>query len=363
MTNRHGPRAGAGHGFTIPTALVAVALLLAAAAGAAWLAQAGEESGNPPAAVRAAFDASRTVTATATATAAAGTAEAAELSTEVPPATNPRTAAMVLATAPTIELEPDPVGTGEAILVSVVAPGAVAATLRFRGEAVPLMPEGDLFWAVVGVPVTAVPGRAVLSIETRTASGAALDVIERGYEIVAVARPVDALQLPEEMVTTLLAPEVVEEEARLRAQQLSTYDGPPRWRVPFRLPAPGVITTEFGSARSVNHGPIGDPHTGADVANALGTPVIAAAPGRVSWVGEMPIRGRSVIIDHGAGVLSGYHHLDGVEVAVGALVEAGEVIGSIGSTGLSTGPHLHWELTVWGINVDPLTWTERLYLP
>jgi murein DD-endopeptidase MepM/ murein hydrolase activator NlpD len=77
----------------------------------------------------------------------------------------------------------------------------------------------------------------------------------------------------------------------------------------------------------------------------------------------MPIRGRSVIIDHGAGVKSGYHHLAETLVSEGSLVEAGQVVGAAGSTGLSTGPHLHWEVTVWGVNVDPLQWTAESFEP
>ena len=72
----------------------------------------------------------------------------------------------------------------------------------------------------------------------------------------------------------------------------------------------------------------------------------------------MPIRGNSVIIDHGGGVKTGYHHLRAILVEVGQEVVAGTVVGEMGSTGLSTGPHLHWELTIYGVNVDPKTWTR-----
>ena len=89
----------------------------------------------------------------------------------------------------------------------------------------------------------------------------------------------------------------------------------------------------------------------------------AAAPGRVAWAGEMPIRGRSVILDHGAGVKTGYHHLQSVTVTVDERVEAGQSLGAAGQSGLATGPHLHWELTVWGVNVDPLSWTLKDFTP
>jgi murein DD-endopeptidase MepM/ murein hydrolase activator NlpD len=77
----------------------------------------------------------------------------------------------------------------------------------------------------------------------------------------------------------------------------------------------------------------------------------------------MPVRGNSVLIDHGAGVVSGYHHLQEATVSAGDRVQPGDHIASMGSTGLSTGPHLHWELSIYGVNVDPFTWTSNEFRP
>jgi murein DD-endopeptidase MepM/ murein hydrolase activator NlpD len=70
-----------------------------------------------------------------------------------------------------------------------------------------------------------------------------------------------------------------------------------------------------------------------------------------------------VIIDHGAGVFTGYHHMSRIDVAIGAGVVPGQQIGAIGATGLATGPHLHWELIVSGVNVDPVFWTYEGVAP
>ena len=373
---------GAGRRALAAVTLLAAALVVGAAA-AAWISQRGGERAPEPVAVRHTLDGDRDRTPAATAapasppraTAAPTVAVARPVVAEAPPpaaspappsqasgeASSDRVA--VPAEPPEVGVEPAVVGNGEAMLVSVAAPGAAFATLRYRGEAVPLVAEPDRFWGVVAVPISAGPGPARLSVEIRTASGRLTHVTETGYEVVLRDRPVDHLVLSEEMMGALLSAEAVAEESRLRAGQFSTFDPSPRWEALFRIPAEGVITTDFGSPRAINDGAVSRLHTGTDFANARGTPVIASAPGRVSWVGEMPIRGRSVIIDHGAGVLSGYHHLDSEEVAVGHTVEGGQVIGAMGSTGLSTGPHLHWEITVWGVNVDPLVWTERRYRP
>jgi murein DD-endopeptidase MepM/ murein hydrolase activator NlpD len=81
----------------------------------------------------------------------------------------------------------------------------------------------------------------------------------------------------------------------------------------------------------------------------------------VVFVGALPARGNVVILDHGAGVYTTYAHLLRWEVDVGAEVKPGQVIGRVGTTGFSTGPHLHWEMWVDNANVDPLDWTKRAY--
>jgi murein DD-endopeptidase MepM/ murein hydrolase activator NlpD len=85
--------------------------------------------------------------------------------------------------------------------------------------------------------------------------------------------------------------------------------------------------------------------------------VWAAAPGVVAFAGELTVRGTSIMIDHGAGVFTAYHHLSRIDVAQGQFVNQGDNIGAVGMTGLATGPHLHWELIVYGANVNPVSWT------
>jgi len=77
----------------------------------------------------------------------------------------------------------------------------------------------------------------------------------------------------------------------------------------------------------------------------------------VAYAGPAPIRGNSVIIDHGAGVFSGYHHLSAIAVQAGQMVNKGDLVGNAGSTGMVTGPHLHWEIIVRGVEIDPIPWT------
>jgi murein DD-endopeptidase MepM/ murein hydrolase activator NlpD len=93
----------------------------------------------------------------------------------------------------------------------------------------------------------------------------------------------------------------------------------------------------------------------------MDTPVVAPAEGIVAFVGQLPARGNVLVLDHGAGVFSTYAHLQRFDVQVGAQIKAGQTIARVGTTGFSTGPHLHWELWVDGANVDPVEWTHRAF--
>ena len=121
----------------------------------------------------------------------------------------------------------------------------------------------------------------------------------------------------------------------------------------------------FGAPRMYN-GVMSDQwHHGHDIAANHGDWILAPARGLVVWTGDLALHGLGVILDHGAGVYSGYWHMSWIGVRVGTEVEPGDWLGNIGSTGLSTGPHLHWEVIVRGVDVDPLQWLadERPPLP
>jgi murein DD-endopeptidase MepM/ murein hydrolase activator NlpD len=90
-----------------------------------------------------------------------------------------------------------------------------------------------------------------------------------------------------------------------------------------------------------------------------GAPIYAPAAGIVVMAEPLEVRGNVVILDHGLGVFTGFWHLSRIDVTPGQTVERGAVVGLVGNTGLSTGPHLHWEMRVRGVPVDPLQWTQR----
>jgi len=159
----------------------------------------------------------------------------------------------------------------------------------------------------------------------------------------------------------LLAPELVAIDNETRFEQYVVVSGPRLWTLPWRMPVQGAQSSPFGMLRSFNGAPPTDWHHGQDFEVAEGEPIVAPAPGRVVFATELPVHGQGVILDHGAGVYSGYWHMSAITVEVDDFVISGQTLGLVGSTGLSTGPHLHWEVIVQGQDVDPIQWTESTF--
>ncbi len=133
------------------------------------------------------------------------------------------------------------------------------------------------------------------------------------------------------------------------------------WEGSFLRPNSARVSTVFGVRRYYN-GVFANNyyHRGVDYAGYTGSPVTAPAAGQVKLIGResegFRVHGNTIGIDHGQGVLSIFLHLSRIDVKEGDFVQAGQRIGSVGSTGASTGPHLHWGLYVHGAAVDPVPW-------
>ncbi|MFM2064403.1 MAG: hypothetical protein RLZZ507_4074, partial [Cyanobacteriota bacterium] len=127
----------------------------------------------------------------------------------------------------------------------------------------------------------------------------------------------------------------------------------------------GRLTTTYGVRRYYNGKFANDYyHRGLDYAGASGSAVIAPASGKVVLVGTVSqgfrVHGNVVGIDHGQGVTSIFMHLSRINVKEGDIVKPGQLIGAVGSTGASTGPHLHWGLYVNGQSIDPTPWKTTI---
>ena len=126
----------------------------------------------------------------------------------------------------------------------------------------------------------------------------------------------------------------------------------------FILPVIGTISGQFGTRRFYN-GKEGNFHNGVDFAANIGTHIVSPSSGVVLMTGDFFYNGKFVYIDHGMNAKSIFIHMDETTVKVGDVVKKGELIGYVGNTGKSTGPHLHWSLTLNAVYVDPMIFVNN----
>lgn len=160
----------------------------------------------------------------------------------------------------------------------------------------------------------------------------------------------------------LLAPEIRAGEDAILAGLYDEFIDEQYWDGLFQMPVTGtIITAGYGDSRSYNGGPYEIFHSGVDFGGAVGTPIVAPANGVVTYAGEMALHGNTMVVNHGLGVVSAYFHLSEFTAQVGDAVAQGEQIAQGGGTGLSTGPHLHWDLRVNGQAVDGRQWLDTIF--
>jgi len=147
--------------------------------------------------------------------------------------------------------------------------------------------------------------------------------------------------------------EAYAESARYYRPVFLESSGEKYYEEDFILPVGGRLTTEFGEKRRVNDQMTSYRHNGIDIAAPLGTEVKATNNGRVVLSREFIMQGNTIIIDHGWGLLSVYLHLNHLEAEEGEMVDKGQVIGTVGSTGFSTGPHLHFTISYFNTPLEP----------
>lgn len=250
----------------------------------------------------------------------------------------------LFATSPAGALELDgPVVQG-ALRIGLVKPGAVVTV-----DSKPVRIDAQSGRFVVGIGHDRT---APLQITVTGADGASesfrFPVVLRDYDI----ERIDGLP-PRKVSPNQADMDRILREGRLisaaRAQNSALVHG----LSGFRWPMTGRISGRYGNQRILNGEPR-RPHLGVDIAASPGTPVGASAAGVVSLAEpDLFYTGGTIVIDHGHGVTSIYSHLAAIDVAVGRQVAAGEIIGTVGSTGRSTGPHLDWRINWFDLRLDP----------
>ncbi len=219
--------------------------------------------------------------------------------------------------------------------------------------------EGNHYGAILGVHAMTEPGIYTLTLllDRENASSIYQDfrvwVTDGNYGSEVITIP------PERQY--LLDSEIVEAELDRVLDVMQDFTPQHYFGGLMALPVASTVTSPYGTRRSYNGSPYNTFHGGTDFGGSVGIPITAPADGVVVLADELQVRGNAVIIDHGWGVYSGYWHQSEIYVQVGQMVSKGETIGALGGTGLSTGAHLHWELWVHGVQVDPMQWVQQAF--
>lgn len=219
--------------------------------------------------------------------------------------------------------------------------------------------------ALVPIPVTHPPGRVTLGVEIRSGGG------RRRYAVPVTiaprAYPTRVVFVPEAKRPAAGTPESVR-DGRVLLQYLRTVSPRQAWDGGFHPPVDVPAAASFGSPQTYDGLPAvestmdsihGEYHRGLDYDVEPGTAVKAPAPGTVLFAGTLTLSGRTIVIDHGHGLLSVFSHLAESAVRQGEWVDTGRALGTSGESGIAAVPHLHWAVYLHGVAIDPRV-TEKL---
>ncbi|MCI8650542.1 MAG: M23 family metallopeptidase [Anaerotruncus sp.] len=253
---------------------------------------------------------------------------------------------------PQVTLSSQSAPLGEALFIhaSAVSEGVTAQTT------LPHQPkfflDGDGMSALLPIAYTTPVGNYQLTVSAAAQTWR--------FEIVVQERSFQVQQLTMDSAT--------EEETALSAQAnweweqkiepLKAISTPEKyWEGTFLQPVESYseITTEYGAIRYTNGSKVASRHSGTDYAAKAGTQVYATNHGVILFADFLQLTGNTVVIDHGFGLKSFYYHMDSLDTQAGAVVKRGDPVGKVGSTGYSTGPHLHYSLLVNNIFINPQT--------
>jgi murein DD-endopeptidase MepM/ murein hydrolase activator NlpD len=220
---------------------------------------------------------------------------------------------------------------------------------------------------MIGIHALAEPGFYPLHLQGSAADGTSFSF----SQLVGVAPEDYPFDQPLTVDPATIDPAITQPEDAQWTALAATATPERLWDKLFMIPSPfpqdycletgECWTSRFGNRRSYNGSPYNFFHTGLDIAGKVGTEIYAPAAGVVVFAGPLTVRGNATMINHGWGVYSGYMHQSEILVEVGDQVEAGQLIGIVGATGRVEGPHLHWEVWVGGVQVDPLDWLSQSY--
>lgn len=247
---------------------------------------------------------------------------------------------------------------GETLRIELdgIAPGAKVRA-DFLGKRFPFYEVGPAAQrALIGIPLGTEPG--VRTLKIHSVKGTPSPIPEQSLQVMISTRvyEMENINLPAEKNVLTLS----EHNESVRIHKIALQSRPDQyWEGAFQFPVEGPIEAAFGLKRTRNGTIDAGFHKGIDIKAKDGAPLTAANAGVVVLAAPFKAHGRVVMIDHGQGVMTIYLHMQKIVVRPGQKVAKGTLIGKVGSSGLATGPHVHWQVFVHSVPVDPIPWTEQ----
>ena len=257
-----------------------------------------------------------------------------------------------------ITLSESIIAQGRTLVVYITLSKEADVSARFEDRPVYLTGDGLNYWGIVGIHALQEVGLYSVAVNATLADGQE-GAIAKNVQVIAGPYGTETIQVVPGR-ENLLSPEVIRAEAQKVWAIWSQVTPYPLWDDAFWYPVSDVrLTSTFGTRRSYGGGPANSFHAGTDFGAGVGIPIYAPAAGIVVMAEPLDVRGNAVLIDHGMGLFSGYWHQTEIVVQLGQQVQRGDLIGYVGDTGLVTGAHLHWEMRLGGIAVEPLQWVQE----
>ena len=230
------------------------------------------------------------------------------------------------------------------ISLPIISP--IPPRIWYQQQPVLVLRDGQQWVALVGIPLSAQLG--VHHVVDSQQHNYAFTVYNKQYRVQHIKINQRNLINPDSKEL-----QRIQSESKLIAAALATP-----WRattylpLPLKQPVQGKLSSSFGLRRYFNGQPR-KPHSGLDIAAPLNTPVLAPAPGQIVNTGDYFFTGKTILIDHGQGIVTLYGHLNQINVVEGQTVTTGQLIGKVGKTGRATGPHLHWGVSLNQAMINP----------
>ena len=239
---------------------------------------------------------------------------------------------------------------GIALIPLILTTETTAPYVTYKKQRVMIHKQNKQWFAVVGIPLSTKPGKHSIevSVQNKKTYSIEFKINNKQYESQYIT-----LKNKRQVNPNALDLTRINQEKKQMGRVFTSWRAQEEDLSPFIKPVQGPYSSPFGLRRFFNQQPR-KPHSGVDIAAPTGTDIIAPADGIIGSRGNYFFNGKTILIDHGQGLVSMFCHMNTINVKLGQLIKRGEVVGTVGQTGRATGPHLHWSLSLNNSRIDPI---------